>query len=626
MPVQMDIMKAPIDFFFNPDISHPDRQTEFRLNTFYRLLSMAQLFLTLPIIVIFALFHWWAMVTAEMMFFCLTAFAQVLTRKGNLSLAVNFFVFIITLGCLVFLTFSTINDATFVISIGIIICGVFLTMKETVLWGAVATASLLLIAFLSPDFTLIPQFTLNADSIAEIHSTRQHFSTSIVLIWSSVFFSIIFHRQFAELLEIITRDNKKLVREVEERKAAETKVRTMNEDLEKIVEERTRKLRMREEQLLQSEKMRAIGQLAGGIAHDFNNQLTGIISCVDLICEDASEGSELRELAETAGTAARRAGKLIEQLLSFARKGKQQTSMVDIHEIVDHVISLLRRSIDKRIVIDRSFRANYPIVKGDPAQFQSVLMNLAMNSRDAMPGGGALVFSTESIALTKSNCPSPALADSPGEYLLVSVSDTGTGIDKDIQARIFEPFFTTKDRGKGIGMGLAAVYGAVESNHGTITVRSGPGEGTVFKIYLPVCRETQAAAPAVKQTTAKRRARVLLVDDEEVVRMSAMKVLNKAGFDAVPCKDGAEALQVYEKEWKKLDIILLDMIMPGIGGKETFRKIREINSDARVIISSGYSFNNEAQTIIDEGARCFIQKPYNIDELVKLIFQVANAQ
>ncbi|MBD3344630.1 MAG: response regulator [Chitinivibrionales bacterium] len=619
-------MKQLINFLLIPQIEHSSRETEFRLNIFYRLLCTIQLFLTLPVVFLFIFFRWNVMAFSEGLFFALTAFACFLTRKGYLRIAVHFFVMLIISGCLIFLSCSHINDSTFAISVGIIICGVFLTMKETVLWGAIATTSLLLIAWFSPIFTILPRQTLGVESITDIAAAHHHFSTSIILIWIGVFISIVFRKNFTELLDIIKKDNEKLTREIEDRKAAEQQIRSLNENLEQIVEERTQKLRQREEQLLHSEKMRAIGQLAGGIAHDFNNQLTGIISCADIIKLELTRESELYELADTVVTAAQRSGELIEKLLSFARKGKQQSTVVDIHSVIDHVISLLSHTFDKRIKIDRQFDAKKALIQGDPAQFQNILINLATNSRDAMPEGGALRFSTANTTISKDKSPSPSLADSPGEYIMLSVADTGKGIEKEIQSKIFEPFFTTKERGKGIGMGLAAVYGAVESNHGAVCVVSEPEAGAEFQIYIPLCNVPANSGPSKIHDETTHPARVLIIDDEDVVRLSAEKVLIRAGFDIMSCSGGKEALSVYENEWENIDVILLDMIMPELNGKETFRKIRKINPLAKVILFSGYSLDGDTQAVINDGACTFIQKPYNITELIKTVSRIASGK
>jgi len=243
-----------------------------------------------------------------------------------------------------------------------------------------------------------------------------------------------------------------------------------------------------EDRLRQAEKMQALGELAGGIAHDFNNQLAGIMGYAEMIRKRVTDDERLTRYAETILKVSRRSSSLVAQLLAFARKGKRRPLDIDVHELLGEVITLLERSIDGRIKIKRMFCPGAPAVTGDPTQLQNALLNLAINARDAMPEGGRLTFATKIVDLDEDYCCNHTYEITPGRYVRIAVSDTGIGMDAETQKRIFEPFFTTKEAGKGTGMGLAAVYGAVKNHDGSINVASEPARGATFNVYLPLAR------------------------------------------------------------------------------------------------------------------------------------------
>ncbi|MCP4612755.1 MAG: PAS domain S-box protein, partial [Planctomycetes bacterium] len=379
-----------------------------------------------------------------------------------------------------------------------------------------------------------------------------------------------------------------------------------------------------EEQLRQSEKMQAIGQLAGGIAHDFNNQLSGILGYADMMRKDADDNPALTQHVDNIIVGVKRASDLTAQLLAFSRKGKYLTVVLDLHRIINEVVNILRHSIDKRITIRKEFHANPSTTTGDPTQLQSVMLNLALNARDAMPDGGELTFATDVVELDKNYCDAQPFEIVPGKYLLVSVSDSGTGMDDNTKHRIFEPFFTTKEPGKGTGMGLAAVYGIVKSHKSSIQVTSELGRGSTFELRLPLVLEGSVAdAPSkLHHELIEAQAHILLVDDEKVIRDVTTHILEQLGHTISVRRNGKEAVTFYKEHWQSLDLVILDMVMPVMGGRQTFIAMREINPDVIVLLSSGHSIDDEAQSVIIDGAKGFIQKPYRMGELSQKLSEI----
>jgi len=381
-----------------------------------------------------------------------------------------------------------------------------------------------------------------------------------------------------------------------------------------------------EERLRQSEKMDSIGQLAGGIAHDFNNQLGGIMGFAGLLKEYVKD-EKLHDYAEMIAKLCEQSKDLTGKLLAFSRKGKYQVLPVDIHKAVPEIVSMLKHSIDKRVRIRQTLSADPSFTAGDPSQLQNVLLNLSLNARDAMPEGGDLAFATGTVALDKAFCRNCPYDIAPGNYLRISVTDTGTGMDQETQKRMFEPFFTTKAQGEGTGMGLASAYGTVVNHHGAIEVDSELGRGTTVTVYLPSAEapEPVKTATEAKATPATGEARILLVDDEGPIRLTVPEMLRARGFKVVTCEDGAEAVEYYRKSWQHIDLVILDMTMPVLSGRDAFAAMREINPEIKAILSTGYSLDSRAQEILDEGVLSFIQKPFHIDQLVETVTGVLEA-
>ncbi|MHB1011914.1 MAG: PAS domain-containing hybrid sensor histidine kinase/response regulator [Desulfobacteria bacterium] len=372
-------------------------------------------------------------------------------------------------------------------------------------------------------------------------------------------------------------------------------------------------------QLVQAQKMEAIGHLAGGIAHDFNNLLTGILGYANLLSLKEGVDPEVSKAAGIIQRSAERASQLTAQLLGFAEQGKNLNVPVELGRVIASVTGLLGRTRDPRIRIVTSVRPEGGCVPGDPSQLDQVVMNLAINACDAMPDGGQMKITTEPVTLDKAFCRERKWM-SPGKYLLLSVSDTGVGISPEILERIFDPFFTTKGQGKSMGLGLSMVFGIVKHHGGCVDVRSEAGAGSVFRVYLP------ESPDGVRKETAETgrdlprgRGKILLVDDQEPVREVAKDMLEALGYEVITAADGLEGVSRYRDLWREIDLVILDMIMPNMSGGDCFRRMKEINPKACVVLSSGYSMDGSIQDVMNEGILAFIQKPYRLEELSRVV-------
>ena len=374
-----------------------------------------------------------------------------------------------------------------------------------------------------------------------------------------------------------------------------------------------------EDRLRQSEKLTAIGQLAGGIAHDFNNQLAGVMGYADMLAQRLDQ-EPYKRFAQGIMVSARRAADLTQKLLAFGRKGKYLLVPVDIHQILGEVVSILERSIDKRVRIRQVLKVGHATIMGDPNQIQNALLNLALNARDAMPQGGELTFETDALTFNEADCREHHQEISPGPFLRITVIDSGFGMSDEVKKHLFEPFFTTKEPGKGTGMGLASVYGTVRNHHGTISIESDEGHGTTVRLCLPLAPyAAKESGERYDATPARGTARVLLVDDEETVRTMAPEMLRDLGYSVVTCCNGREAVEYYRAHSREVDLVILDMVMPEMGGRDAFIAMRKINPKVRALLSSGYSLDGEAQDILDEGVLAFIGKPYRHNELSEAV-------
>jgi len=376
-----------------------------------------------------------------------------------------------------------------------------------------------------------------------------------------------------------------------------------------------------EEQIRQSEKMQAIGQLAGGVAHDFNNQLFSILNFAELIKKEVDENSSAGLFIDNIIAGTLRSADLTKKLLSFARKGKYVITNVDVNKIIDETVSMLKHSINKKIEIVQYLNANSSIISGDKSEIQNAILNLTFNSRDAMPDGGRLILSTEIVSLNKNYIKKNNYDISPGEYLKVIVSDNGTGMNNEIQKHIFEPFYTTKEAGKGVGMGMASVYGSVKSHQGAIEVESTLGVGTTISIFFPMV--VGGSENNLKSTPQPvlTKGQILIVDDEEMITYSMKLILENAGYKVMTCKNGSEAITLFENSYKYIDLVILDMIMPDLSGEEIFIALKKIKNDVKVLLLSGYSLT-KGEGIISKGALGFLQKPVLAEELIQKISDI----
>jgi|GEM_PF-2699308 len=372
-----------------------------------------------------------------------------------------------------------------------------------------------------------------------------------------------------------------------------------------------------QERLQQAEKLESLGKLAGGIAHDFNNQLACIIGFADLARDDLQDRPEESQHIDTILLAAKRASDLTAKLLAFARKGKHQSVPVDLNGLVSEVQEIARRSLNPGIRIDSGLQITPAVTLGDPTQLQNAILNLVFNARDAMPEGGALDLATRTIDLPRDGEQYPSVTLAPGRYVELSVRDSGVGMTPEVMQNIFDPFFTTKAAGSGTGMGLAAVYGTVHHHGGAIDVESAPGLGSTFRILLPQTEGSAATAAQVVDSPerVKIAGTILVVEDDKLVRPMIVRTLKSAGGTVTACADGVEAVEVFTEAPHRSDLVILDLNMPRKAGPETFKALRRIRPEVKVLIISGYAINEQVQALLDEGAAGFLQKPFRPDAL-----------
>lgn len=383
-------------------------------------------------------------------------------------------------------------------------------------------------------------------------------------------------------------------------------------------------LKESEERLRQSQKMEAIGRLAGGIAHDFNNLLTTILGYSEMLLSEGTATKEALESVREISKSAQRAASLTQQLLAYSRKQVLRPEELDINEVVKNVTKMLRRLIHENIQLNTVLDPKIGCVKADPAQLEQVIINLAINARDSMPGGGNLTIETQNLVLDESYCKlRPEVV--PGEYVMLAVTDTGCGIDEKIQKQIFEPFFTTKEPGKGTGLGLATVFGTVKQSNGYVYVYSEPELGSTFKIYLPVIqtRKPKGRDHPKEWAGYTTDRTILLVEDDEPLRKLVSRILNRTGYTVVSASNGEEALRLIDSpEHTGIDLLVSDVVMPGIGGKALAEKLQARLPDLKVLFISGYP--DEAVVhhgVLDEGV-AYLQKPFSPKAIIQKVQEV----
>jgi len=370
----------------------------------------------------------------------------------------------------------------------------------------------------------------------------------------------------------------------------------------------------REERYRHTQKMEALGVLAGGVAHDFNNLLTAILGYAELLRQEAAPGSTVESAARTIEGAAERAAELTRGLLGFARRGKLRNEPFDLRATVRETAALLERTLDKSVRLTVELGDEPLVVRGDQGQMVQAALNLAINARDAMPDGGDLRLAARRAAPPEE--PAPSLPGEPGAWAALSVADTGCGVPEELRARIFEPFFTTKRPGKGTGMGLAMVYGIARGHGGTVSLESAVGRGSTFSVHLPL--EQGAALPAAPPKPADGASGlglVLVVDDEPFVRDAAAAMIRSLGGRVLLAEGGAAAVELFHAQATEIDVVLLDLIMPGMDGERCFRELRAIDPAARIVLCSGHDVDGRAQRVLDAGAAALLRKPYTIADL-----------
>ncbi len=722
-----------INWFFAPGISHNDPVRQWRLNAFYRLLSVFLLFCMVPAAVVLGLLHWWNFLGFTITSILTFLFVFFLLRKKRLATAVNAFNIIGVITVVVVMIAFRLNDPAYILFYVVLLAGIFLGLRHALVWTAVCTGVLLGLTVFYEWIAILPPVETFAGGIRFARSSSTHISTALNLIWIAVFISWVFQSYFAELLGKIVEHNRDLENEIDRRARteqslllSESRYRTLvdtslqglailqngkiafcnssfaetlgytveevcalspkevtalvHEDYRdhlfkpennvpvsgtgrlifqesklysqdgeirwvessavntsykeapavqittidvtdrKLAEEHRARL---EERLRQAEKMEAIGQLAGGVAHDFNNQLTGVIGYAQMLSRKAGDNPMVKEYCKRILRAVERSSGLTSQLLAFARKGKYLLVEVDMHATIHEVVGILKHSINKQVVIREHLQADPHFTKGDPTQLQNALLNLSLNACDAMPEGGELTFYTQTVEFDREMCSVVPFNVEPGSYLRIQVRDTGTGMDETVIKHMFEPFFTTKEKGKGTGMGLAAVYGTVKNHRGTVEVKSAPGKGTTFTINLPLSTgKTKQKRPPTTAVPVEARgtAHILFVDDERDIREAAVEMLEQiGGYKVTVAENGKDAVTLYEKNRHEYDLVVLDINMPKMGGGEAFCRLKQINPQVRAVLSSGFGLDGEAQKILNRGVAAFIQKPYEYHDLVKVI-------
>lgn len=375
-----------------------------------------------------------------------------------------------------------------------------------------------------------------------------------------------------------------------------------------------------QEHLLQSQKMESIGTLAGGIAHDFNNTLTAIIGYLDVIRRESLSNETVLRVLSIMERAARSAGRMVSQLLGFARKGKVEEASLSMNDAVRETVKLMERVLEGRVTVSLELADELPLMDGDVTQIEQVLMNLIVNARDAMPQGGVITFRTRAAVAGEDAALPPYLP--AGRYIVLAVSDTGIGIPDGVRERIFEPFFTTKERGKGTGLGLAMVYGVVTEHHGYIDVQSRPGEGTTFRLFFPV----STGRPALLRrspSTLKGHETVLVIDDDETVLEFVKETLERNGYTVLGTTNPVSAIDLFSSARERIALVVTDIVMPLIDGGELIGKVRELRPDIRVLTVSAFRGFEDLDG--PAGAEAFLQKPFDGKHLLTMVRRVLDA-
>ena len=381
----------------------------------------------------------------------------------------------------------------------------------------------------------------------------------------------------------------------------------------KQAEEERKKL---EAQLLQAQKMEAMGTLAGGIAHDFNNLLMGILGNASVMLAKMESANPDYEKLRTIEKLVRSGSNLTSQLLGYARKGRYVVKPINLNQLVEESTETFGRT-RKEISIHQDLAEDLFAVEAEEGQIEQVLFNLYVNAADAMPSGGNLILKTRNSAHEEMK--GKVYQPKTGSYVVLEVTDTGVGMDKKTVNRIFDPFFTTKEMGRGTGLGLASAYGIIKGHGGYIEADSEEGKGTTFTVYLPATEKRVEKTVTAREQIVRGSETILLVDDEELIRDVGGLMLPEIGYKVLLARSGEEAIKIYKEKGEEIDLVILDMVMPGMGGGETYDGLKEVDPEIKVLLASGYSIDGKAQEILDRGCNGFIQKPFDMAELSKAI-------
>ena len=394
-------------------------------------------------------------------------------------------------------------------------------------------------------------------------------------------------------------------------------------ELEKKVQRQEAEIRQAHGQVLRAEKYAALGELAGGVAHDFNNILQAIFAYTKMGQKDLPMDGTPYSCLQQIHLAAEKAATMTRQLLAFGRRQVLRLVDLDLNEVIKAFVKMARRVLGEQVAIDLHLHENLAKVHADPGQLERALMNLCINARDAMPAGGRITIGSENVALEVGSQRHPEAR--PGEYTVLSVSDTGSGMDDATLKRVFEPFFTTKEAGKGSGLGLATVYGIVKQHDGMIDVVSTLGEGTTFEIWLPVVGrhaetvERKADEPTAEGVQTRGSETILVAEDDETLRNLNEKVLEDAGYTVLCAPDGKSAMEVFQTNADRISLVLLDAVMPGASGREVYDHVKSLKPEVRVVVCSGFSTEEAASGFIRREALPLIKKPFAIDQLLRVV-------
>jgi two-component system, cell cycle sensor histidine kinase and response regulator CckA len=379
-------------------------------------------------------------------------------------------------------------------------------------------------------------------------------------------------------------------------------------------------------QLFQAQKMEAVGTLAGGVAHDFNNILQVALGYSELILGD--EGLSQRHKADLRkiNEASSRGADLVQRLLTFSRKSEVKPVPLNLNRRITELGKMLERTVPKMIEIKLHLAEDLATINADATQMDQILMNLAVNARDAMPEGGRLFIETANVVLDEDYAASHLNAK-PGHYVLLTIADTGTGMDKETLEHIFEPFYTTKGVGEGTGLGLAVVYGIVQQHGGHVRCYSEPGEGTTFSVYFPALLSDEEPEEKIARSIPRGGSEtILLVDDEDMIRDLCSRILTKSGYSVITARNGKEALELYIAQRDRISLVILDLIMPQMGGKQCLDDLLSIDPAVKVLIASGYSSNDATQEALASGAKGFVNKPYDMRQVLRVVREVLDAE